>query len=146
MLRHLAMPATLVFALTASAQEPVTIEVMETAESGPYLAVGERPVYLFSSDERGEGANAPVVSCIDECQEAWPRVTGPAVAGHGVEEGLLGATDYGGQRIVTYNGWPLYQFERDVEGGPPTGQEFESFGGSWLLVRPDGTPVIGEGV
>ena len=53
--------------------------------------------------------------------------------------------EHEGRTVVTYNGWPLYRFERDAEGGPPTGQEIDSFGGTWLLIDPEGAPIRGEG-
>jgi len=134
-------------AQAAAAQETVTVEVSESEEYGQFLTVGGYPVYLFSTDVPGDATTLPTISCVGECLDAWPPVTGAAVeSGDGVERGLVGGIEIGGLAIATYNGWPLYYFARDAEGGPPTGQEIESFGGVWHLIGPDGTRIEGEGV
>jgi predicted lipoprotein with Yx(FWY)xxD motif len=133
---------------TATAQEAVTVEVLETEEYGAFLSVDDLPVYLLTTDTQGSPADPAGVTCLDECLDVWPPVVadGAPVAGEGVAAELLGTVEHMGRTIITYNGWPLYHFERDVPDGPPTGQEIESFGGSWLLVAPDGEPILGEGV
>lgn len=144
-----AIPAILAVLATGAvaAQETMTVEVSESDEYGEFLTVAGYPVYLFSADVPGTGAAAPTLSCVGECLSAWPPVAGEAVtAGEGVDPALLGQISADGLAMATYDGWPLYFFARDAEGGPPTGQEIESFGGVWYLVRPDGTRIEGEGV
>jgi predicted lipoprotein with Yx(FWY)xxD motif len=144
-----ALPAVLacLAASAAAAQETITVEVSESEEYGEFLTVGGYPVYLFSTDVPGDEATPPVISCVGECLAAWPPVAGDAVeVGPGADPAILGEIETEGLAVATYNGWPLYFFARDVEGGPPTGQEIESFGGVWHLVRPDGSRIEGEGV
>jgi predicted lipoprotein with Yx(FWY)xxD motif len=131
----------------AAAQETLTVEVSESEEYGAFLTVAGYPVYLFSADAPGTEETPPTISCVGECLSAWPPVAGEAVeAGEGADPSFLGEIEAEGLAMATYNGWPLYFFARDAEGGPPTGQEIESFGGVWYLVRPDGTRIEGEGV
>jgi predicted lipoprotein with Yx(FWY)xxD motif len=144
-----ALPA--IFALlaadAAAAQETIRVEVSESEEYGEFLTVAGYPVYLFSSDRPGDEAAPPTISCVGDCLSAWPPVAGDAFeAGAGVDPALLGEIEAEGVAMATYDGWPLYFFARDAEGGPPTGQEIESFGGVWHLIRPDGTRIEGEGV
>ena len=116
---------------------------------GEYVQTGEgRPVYLFTTDTQGTGDQEPQISCTsEECLKAWPLVTtsGEPQAGEGADEALLGTTDYEGQTVVTYNGWPLYYFTRDEGADAPQGQEIESFGGKWYLATPSGEEVHAQG-
>jgi predicted lipoprotein with Yx(FWY)xxD motif len=147
MARALAFVIGILAAPAAVAQEPVTVEVSESEEYGEFLTVGGYPVYLFSTDVPGDAETPPTISCVGECLSAWPPVTGAAVEpGEGVDPALVGEIEVEGLAMATYNGWPLYFFARDAEGGPPTGQEIESFGGIWHLVSPDGGRIEGEGV
>jgi predicted lipoprotein with Yx(FWY)xxD motif len=147
MLRAFVSAAAIIAAQAVAAQDTVTLEVSESEEYGQFLTVGALPVYLFSTDIPGNEASPPTITCIGECLSAWPPVVGTGVeAGDGVDADLLGTVEVEGIALATYNGWPLYVFLRDTEGGPPTGQEIESFGGEWYLVSPDGNRIEGEGV
>ncbi len=147
MFRAFASAAAILVAQSVAAQETVTLEVSESEEYGQFLTVGGMPVYLFSTDIPGDGATPPTITCIGECLSAWPPVLGSGVeAGDGVNPDLLATVEVDGIALATYNGWPLYLFLRDTEGGPPTGQEIESFGGEWYLVNPEGNRIEGEGV
>jgi predicted lipoprotein with Yx(FWY)xxD motif len=147
MSRPVAFAVAVLVSGSAFAQEVVTVAVAESEEYGRFLSVGERPAYLFTADTPGTPAEPPVISCIGECLDAWPLIwaDGGAEAGEGARSELLGTMEHEGRTVVTYNGWPLYRFERDAEGGPPTGQEIDSFGGTWLLIDPEGAPIRGEG-
>lgn len=130
------------FAAPATAQDATTITVNESQQYGQYLATGEgRPVYLFTTDTQGTGQQEAGITCTSQdCLEAWPLVTtdGDPVAGEGVDEELLGTTEYEGRTVVTYNGWPLYYFARDEGADAPQGQDIQSFGGEWYLLTPEG--------
>jgi predicted lipoprotein with Yx(FWY)xxD motif len=147
MARTIASILAILAAQAAAAQETVTVNVSESEEYGEFLTVGGYPVYIFSTDVPGDETSPPTISCIGECLSAWPPVAGVTVApGEGVDSALVGDIQVEGIAIATYAGWPLYYFARDAEGGPPTGQEIESFGGIWHLVAPDGARIEGEGV
>lgn len=92
-------------------------------------------LYLFTKDT----PNTTV--CYDKCAVAWPPLltTGDPVAGEGVDASLLGTTNRtDGTVQVTYNGWPLYYYEKDKAPGDVTGQDV---GGVWYVVSPAGDKV-----
>jgi predicted lipoprotein with Yx(FWY)xxD motif len=94
-------------------------------------------VYLFDREHTKKS------ECYGDCARAWPPVLskGRPVAGKGVRKRLLGTTERrGGKRQVTYGGRPLYYYVDDAPGRVLCHNVFE-FGGLWLVVRPDGTPV-----
>jgi predicted lipoprotein with Yx(FWY)xxD motif len=63
-------------------------------------------------------------------------------AGAGADAGLLGTTKRrGGRRQVTYNGHPLYYYVTDTKPGQITCQDVTEFGGTWLVVDPQGNAV-----
>jgi len=92
-------------------------------------------LYLFTKDT----PNTTV--CYDKCATAWPPLltTGSPVAGEGVDASLLGTTDRtDGTVQVTYNGWPLYYYEKDKAPGDVVGQDV---GGVWYVVSAAGDKV-----
>lgn len=137
--------AAVALAAPAFAQDATTIEVAESEDFGQYLTTAEgRPVYLFTTDTQETEDQEAQISCTSEaCLEAWPLVTttGEPQAGEAADASLLGTTDYEGQQVVTYNGWPLYYFVRDEGAEEPQGNDIESFGGEWYLVTPSGEEV-----
>jgi predicted lipoprotein with Yx(FWY)xxD motif len=92
-------------------------------------------LYLFTKDT----PNTSV--CYDKCATAWPPLltTGDPVAGEGADASLLGTTNRkDGSVQVTYNGWPLYYYEKDKAPGDVTGQDV---GGVWYVVSAAGDQV-----
>jgi predicted lipoprotein with Yx(FWY)xxD motif len=147
MIRALATALAVVAVQAADAQETVTLGISESDEYGEFLTVNGLPVYLFSTDLPGNPSTPPTLTCTGECLATWPPVVGISVEpGEGVDPDLVGAIESEGLVIATYNGWPLYFFLRDTERETPTGQEFESFGGEWYLMGPDGVRIEGKGV
>jgi predicted lipoprotein with Yx(FWY)xxD motif len=51
-----------------------------------------------------------------------------------------------GANQVTYNGWPLYRYVKDVGPQTATGQDVSEFGGEWYLVTPTGEEVHASGM
>lgn len=93
--------------------------------------------YLFGRED------GPISRCYGACAKSWPPVltTGPAVAGSGARGDLLGtARRRDGTLQVTYRGRPVYYYVDDRPGRILC-QDVTEFGGRWLVVRPDGTPV-----
>lgn len=81
--------------------------------------------------------------CYGDCARAWPPVLtkGRPAAGKGVRKRLLGTTRRrNGKRQVTYDGRPLYYYVDDAPGRVLCHNVLE-FGGLWLVLRPNGTPV-----
>jgi predicted lipoprotein with Yx(FWY)xxD motif len=113
---------------------------LRTIESQFGRIVGDGPglaVYIFDKERRGRS------ECYGACAEAWPPVLaeGPLVAGAGIDADLLGTTRRrDGKRQLTYHGQPLYYYEHDRPGLVLCHDVFE-FGGTWLVIRPDGRAV-----
>jgi len=92
-------------------------------------------LYLFTKDT----PNTTV--CYEKCAVAWPPLltTGAPVAGEGVDASLFGTTTRtDGAVQVTYNGWPLYYYEKDKAPGDVTGQDV---GGVWYVISAEGDQV-----
>ena len=112
----------------------VTVATAEN-ELGTILVDGDGvTLYMFAPDAQGPS------QCEDDCLAAWPSLTGPATAGEGVDEALLGtaARPDDGTEQVTYNGWPLYYFAQDSAPGDVNGQGSNDV---WYVVDPTGTPI-----
>lgn len=105
-----------------------------SSDLGDIVVDGEgRTLYMFAPDEGGEP------TCTDACAETWPVVEGPATAGEGADEGLLGTAGHpSGVTQVTYGGWPLYRFANDAAPGDVNGQGVNDV---WFVVGPDGEPI-----
>jgi predicted lipoprotein with Yx(FWY)xxD motif len=96
-----------------------------------------QPIYLFTAESGAHPA------CYDACAEDWPPVLtdGAPVGGGGVRSGLLGSTRRGdGRTQVTYAGHPLYFYAHEGK-YQVLCHDVEEYGGTWLVVRPDGAPV-----
>jgi predicted lipoprotein with Yx(FWY)xxD motif len=102
------------------------------AGDGPGLAF-----YVFDKERQGRS------ECYGDCAEAWPPVLakGRPVAGRGIDPQLIGTTRRrGGERQVTYRGQPLYYYVHDRP-GVVLCHDVDEFGGTWLVIRPDGRAV-----
>jgi predicted lipoprotein with Yx(FWY)xxD motif len=123
---------------TVGTATAVTITVND--EGTPvFLVDGQgRALYVYLLDTPDSNMSA----CIDaECMSAWPAVlvTGTPTAGEGVDSALLGTiTRDDGQMQATYNSWPLYYFDEDLDPGDMNGQGVD---GEWFLVSPEGEPI-----
>ena len=92
-------------------------------------------LYLFTKDTPNTS------NCYDKCATAWPPLltTGNAAGGEGVDASKLGTTTRKDRSVqVTYNGWPLYYYQKDKAPGDVTGQDV---GGVWYVVSAAGDKV-----
>jgi predicted lipoprotein with Yx(FWY)xxD motif len=97
----------------------------------------DRAIYLFDKEATAES------ECYGACAAAWPPVLteGDPRTGGDVRAGLLGTTERrDGSTQVTYDGRPLYYYV-DEPPGQVLCHNVDEFGGLWLVVEPDGTPV-----
>jgi predicted lipoprotein with Yx(FWY)xxD motif len=97
-----------------------------------------RTIYLFTKERTKKSR------CYGECANAWPPVLtkGAPRAGKGADPKLVGSTKRkNGRRQVTYGGHPVYYYIADRRAGQITCQDVFEFGGTWLLVAPDGTAI-----
>jgi predicted lipoprotein with Yx(FWY)xxD motif len=101
-------------------------------------------LYMFVPDHQRSS------TCNVTCAASWPPLTvSPGThpeVGAGVKKNLVSTIAFSpGFRIVTYNRWPLYTYQGDVNPGMVTGQGTDLNGGYWYLMSPDGTPLVPPG-
>jgi predicted lipoprotein with Yx(FWY)xxD motif len=101
-----------------------------------YDASGQA-IYLFSA----ERSDRP--RCYGDCAKAWPPVLtkGRPRATGAVRSSLLGTTRRSdGSVQITYAGHPLYFYAHEGK-RQVLCHNVQEFGGTWLVVRPDGKPA-----
>ncbi|MET0764008.1 MAG: hypothetical protein ABWY29_04025 [Blastococcus sp.] len=94
-------------------------------------------IYLFDRETTGRP------DCYAECASAWPPVLtdGPPRATGAVRPDLLDAVARDdGSTQATYAGHPLYYYAHEGL-GQVLCHDVVEFGGRWLVVTPEGTPV-----
>jgi predicted lipoprotein with Yx(FWY)xxD motif len=133
-------------AAAGSPSSSVTISTASVPGAGSVLVNGSgRTLYLLTSEKGGK------LTCTDAngCTKYWPDTELPAgttsaTAASGVKASLLSTVkDSSGKLYVTYAGYPLYTFSGDSAAGTDHGQGITSFGGTWWVISPTGTPVTG---
>jgi predicted lipoprotein with Yx(FWY)xxD motif len=68
--------------------------------------------------------------------------SGQPKASSGVQGDLLSTIEReNGSKQITYNGWPLYRFVRDVGPQQESGEALNDYDGKWYLVSPDGKQI-----
>ncbi len=118
--------------------KPGRVVVAADSEYGTMLydATGQ-PIYLFTEEREDRPA------CYDACAADWPPVLtrGEPRARGDVRDPLLGVTRRDdGSRQVTYAGHPLYFYAHEGK-YQVLCHDVVEYGGTWLVVRPDGTPA-----
>lgn len=110
------------------------VAMTTSATFGPILVDGQgMTLYVFEKD------TANTSSCYGQCESNWPPLltTDAPVAGDGVQASLLGTTGRtDGSMQVTYDGRPLYRYDRDKQPGDMAGQ---GVGNVWFVIAPDGS-------
>jgi RNA polymerase sigma factor (sigma-70 family) len=135
---RVAPTATTEMAIPTAAPEAMGTMVMlaEDPTLGSFLADDKgMTLYLFTKDEPN------VSNCYDQCEANWPvlHTEGAPQAGEGVDASLLGTTTRtDGATQVTYNGWPLYYYIKDMQPGDVTGQDV---GEVWYVISPAGEMI-----
>jgi predicted lipoprotein with Yx(FWY)xxD motif len=140
--------ATLAAATIASGASPSALAKAQAARAtvttssskyGRILFDGRgRALYAFTHDPRGRSL------CSGACAKAWPPyvVSAHARAASGVRQSLLGTIRRAnGAKQVTYRNRPLYYYIGDTKPGQVLCQNVTEFGGTWLVVRPNGQLV-----
>ena len=122
--------------------QTVKVDVRSIPGLGQVLVTSKGyALYVFEPDHHR------AVTCISVCAGTWPPLMAPSAAGlvggPGVLQALLGSDpDPVGGRVVTYDGWPLYGYTGDVQPDQATGQDIDTNGGEWYVIRPSGQPVL----
>jgi predicted lipoprotein with Yx(FWY)xxD motif len=129
-------PATEAATSASPSAGAATVNLGQNDKLGSFLVDDKgMTLYLFTKDT----PNTSV--CYDKCAVAWPPLltTGAPVAGQGVDASKFGTTTRkDGSMQVTYNGWPLYYYEKDKAPGDVTGQ---GVGGVWYVVSAAGEQI-----
>jgi predicted lipoprotein with Yx(FWY)xxD motif len=98
---------------------------------------GGYTLYMYVPDHRGRS------TCYRICAFRWPPLLLPRgirhpVAGPGLDAALLGTTTRNNGSVqVTYNKWPLYLYDTDLQPGQATGQGDDM--GLWYVLAPNGS-------
>jgi predicted lipoprotein with Yx(FWY)xxD motif len=121
------------FLLLAVAASAPTINV-HASRYGPVVFDGRGfALYAFTADKPGRS------TCFGACAKAWPPFI---VTRRPTGNPLLGVTRRRDGRLqVTLAGRPLYHYVGDRRPGQILCQNVPEFGGTWLVVRKDGTLV-----
>jgi predicted lipoprotein with Yx(FWY)xxD motif len=135
-----ALSAVLGLATSTTAGNPSRETVtIHSSAYGRILSDGRGfALYAFTKD--GKGAS----TCSGACATAWPPyvVASSARASAGVNASLLGSVKRQDGRLqVTYAGRPLYYYVGDRKPLQVLCQNVAEFGGTWLVVRANGTLV-----
>jgi len=132
-------------ATTAVSSGGITVSAANVPGVGMVLVNGDgRTLYMLTSEQGGK------ITCTDSngCTKVWPDTELPkgvtaATAGSGIDASKLSTVkDASGSLYVTYGGWPLYTYSGDTGSGKANGQGIQSFGGTWWVLSPAGTPVM----
>lgn len=109
--------------------------VVRSSAYGPMLFDGRRQaIYLFTRDGKD------TTRCYGQCARDWPPylVKRAPVAAGDAEQKLVGTIRRRDGRLqVTYRGNPLYFYANEGR-GQVFCHRVVSFGGKWLVVRPNG--------
>ena len=122
----------------SAAAQPATptVNVADGGELGQILTgPNGRTLYLYKKDVPG------ISNCYDQCAVNWPPLIaqGDLVVPDGLD-GALGTTvRKDGSQQVTYNGSPVYFWNRDTKPGDTTGQ---NVGGVWFVLNPAPAPSM----
>ncbi len=96
-----------------------------------------RTLYLLTAD------TARSLACKGVCTDIWPPLLtkGRPRAGQGVVAKELTTVKRGSSLQVAYDGHPLYTYAGDGGTGQVNGEGIVSFGGTWYVLGPKGSPV-----
>jgi predicted lipoprotein with Yx(FWY)xxD motif len=135
----MAPAATATMAPVATPTSPAVVNASQNTTLGSLLVNSSGwTLYVFTKDSAGTSSTAAVSACTGTCASTWPPLltNGAATAGTGVTASMLGTlTRSDGSVQVTYNGWPLYTYSKDMAAGDINGQGFKSL---WYAITPAG--------
>jgi predicted lipoprotein with Yx(FWY)xxD motif len=129
---------------TSSGSASTTSAELSTAQTslGTVLVDSKgRTLYLFTQDTSSPSKS----NCDTGCDSVWPPVLVPSGSSNvsGVDSAKVGTvTRSDGSKQLTYNGWPLYEYQGDSAAGDVKGENVQ---GSWFAVSSAGTKVTSAG-
>jgi predicted lipoprotein with Yx(FWY)xxD motif len=123
----------------ASKKKPGTRVTVRKSDYGRILTDARgHTLYLFTREPSAKSR------CYGACATAWPPLLAKGTPGAtGAARGkLVGTTRRrDGKRQLTYAGHPVYYYVGETKAGQVLCQNVAEFGGTWLVVNPDGTAV-----
>ncbi|WP_221389784.1 hypothetical protein [Dyadobacter sp. NIV53] len=141
--RQLVTMAFLVAAsLSCSDDDPITppvvtydVMVKQTSLGNVLTDAAGKTLYFFSNDVDGSS------TCTGGCLTAWPIFSkaSPKLDPSLTATEFSSITRADGQTQVTYKGWPLYYYQKDVAPGDVTG---ENVGKVWFVAKTTYTVMI----
>jgi len=98
-----------------------------------------RTLYAFTRDGASK-VTCTTPSCTTVWRPDYTKGSWSMATASGRAQAALISSDPGpnGYRVITYDGWPLYTYVGDSEGGVATGQALNSSGGLWYVISPSG--------
>jgi predicted lipoprotein with Yx(FWY)xxD motif len=131
--------ATATMAPMATPTSPAVVNVGQNSTLGSFLVDSNgMTLYIFTKDTQGTSSAAAASACSGNCATLWPPLltNGAPTAGTGVTGSMLGTlTRSDGSVQVTYNGWPLYSYSKDMAAGDTNGEGVGTF---WYVINPTG--------
>ena len=118
----------------------LTLSTATKAPFGSYVTDGSgRAVYVLDGTRAMSGINR----CSGVCVNVWPPVPAPPLptAGSGLNPPAVRTTSGFRGAQMSYSGWPLYYYSRDMAPGDTNGQGVRDQWGTWYLIRPSGEPI-----
>jgi predicted lipoprotein with Yx(FWY)xxD motif len=113
---------------------PALLNLGQNATLGSFLVDSAgMTLYIFTKD------TPDTSTCYNTCATLWPPLltNGAPTGGTGLTASMLGTTTRtDGTVQVTYNGWPLYTYSKDMAAGDTNGEGFASL---WFVMTPAGT-------
>src|SRR3989339_768306 len=97
-----------------------------------------KALYYFKSDIKGTATSDPLSKCTGACLATWPIFSAPG-GGQITAPALLKISDFkeftrpDGTSQLSYKGWPLYSYSKDIKSGDTKGDAFNNL---WYLVKP----------
>ena len=131
-------------ATSGSTKQPGATVMVGTTNLGMVLVDNQgRTLYMLTADSAGKS------TCAAGCASVWPKATltsgSTPQAGSGVSAKLATVTPSDPTPQVTAAGHPLYIYSGDSKSGEVNGQGIKSYGGTWYVLNPDGTPITSSG-
>jgi len=115
---------------TEAVQPDQALQLLKNEKAGEYLADPQgRALYYFKKDEAGKS------NCSGDCLANWPAFTQEDFA---VPEGFdkkdfdTITREDNGKKQVTYKGFPLYYFAKDLQKGDVNGQGVKDV---WFVIN-----------
>jgi predicted lipoprotein with Yx(FWY)xxD motif len=111
---------------------PTTIKLESTKLGNVYATSDGMTVYEFKKDH----PHSHKSTCYGECATLWPPIAAPAGFKPFKPWGI--AIRKGGEKELTYQGYPLYTWVKDTKPGDVTGQGVK---GVWRVAKPGKTQI-----